>query len=157
MAANQPESRISPTTAGWSWQCGLELSPIKDVFSVSQVLSSVPRRPHAVSKALGRHWHWFIHRQKPVIGGLNPQDLSSCCLHYFCLPLSHGIRSMSSFGSFFILRIRFMLHIAEVLMNLHIVLSLAEHWAIIGGKPSSRYWGPNLIPSPIYTIACTAT
>ncbi len=41
MAAKPPESRISPTIAGWSWRCGPALNLPKNV-------SFGPRGPHAV-------------------------------------------------------------------------------------------------------------
>jgi hypothetical protein len=34
MAANPPESRILPSIAGWSWQCGPVLNLPEDTFSV---------------------------------------------------------------------------------------------------------------------------
>ncbi len=90
MAANQLESRIPPTTPGWSWQCGPALNPPKDIFLSGYVLGT--QGPHAVSKALGKHCHWHDHWRKPASDGLNLKNLPlipSALLH---LPLCNSIR-----------------------------------------------------------------
>ncbi len=40
-----------------------------------QFTSSRPKGIHAVSKALGRRWHWHVRQWKLTIDGLNPQYL----------------------------------------------------------------------------------
>ncbi len=70
--------------------------------------TSGPRVSHGVSTSHGRHQCWSICQRKPVISGLNPQDLPSFCSHRFFLPLHHGVRCMPSFSSFFTLKIMFL-------------------------------------------------
>jgi hypothetical protein len=61
-----------------------------------------PRRPHAVSKALGRYLCWLIRQWKPAIVG--HKICHSFWQDRFFLPLNHSIWSMMSYRSFFILK-----------------------------------------------------
>jgi hypothetical protein len=139
-----------PGSVGWSW------IQWKRYFRSVRLCPLYPGDHMLSQKLLVDFWHWLVRRQKPVIGGLNPQDLSSCCLHHFCLPLSHGIRSMSSFGSFFIMRIRFMLLLRSSWIFILCCPSQSTEQSVVASHLHGD-WGPNLTSSPIYTIACTAT
>ncbi len=67
-----------------------------------QDTSSGPRRPHAVSKALGSCHCWHGRQQS-----LNPQDLSLILLCHFFLPLCHIVGSSLLLQRFFTLKTMF--------------------------------------------------
>ena len=63
MAANPPESRIPPRTAGWSWRCGPALNPPAVVFSV-MIRPFGPRGPYATSKGPEKRRRRLVRRRR---------------------------------------------------------------------------------------------
>ncbi len=111
---------------------------------IHQNMPSWLRRPHTVSKGLGRPWRWYVCGQKPTFGCLNLQGL--CSYHSLCffLPLCHRVRSTPSFKSFFALKTFFA--IAEIFENLHTVPFCAELQVIIWRQAISTATGMRSSP-----------
>jgi hypothetical protein len=105
MVANLQESRIPPTTAGWSWQCGPALNPPK--FSIR--IHPLDPGDHMLSQKLLVDIRVDPFAGRNQLGSLNWQNLPSYRLHSFFPPLCYGVRSMPLFSGFFRLKNMFLL------------------------------------------------
>jgi hypothetical protein len=113
-----------------------------------QDMSSVPRGPHAASKALGRSQRWQARWRKPAF---DSKIRKICRPFYQDHPYAIASGPRHHLTAFHIKNHDFA--IAEVLINLRLILSCAELWVMIRWQAMSMATGGLPIPTTKFALS----